>query len=331
MLLGRAPPSRKNDLSQRVFDEIQLRPDFFPLLRVLSDSPDRKTQWLILGSAAPGVYKGVAESLAGRVELVELSGLSLSEIENSRWQELLIRGGFPRSWLAATDEDSLEWRRQFTATILGRDLPNLGVQLPLPTLQRLWSMLVHWHGQIWNSSDPSRTLGISETTIHRLTDFLEGMYFLRQLRPWHSNSGKRQVKRPKIYLRDSGLCAAALGIRNFDELVAHPKGGALWEGFVIEELIHHFKPQESWFWATHNGAELDLLLIKDGRRLGFEIKLNDSPRLSPSMRISKEDLELESLTVIHGGSHSWPMADGIIATPLADVVREGSSIHKPFL
>lgn len=303
-----------------VLDEVQLRPDLFSLLRVLADSPDRNTQWLILGSASPNILRGVSESLAGRVELVELGGFSLHEIASHHWQPLLLRGGFPRSWLAAKDEDSLEWRRQFIATILSRDLPGLGVQLPVPTLQRLWSIMAHWHGQIWNAAEPARTLGLSETTIHRLTDFLEGLYYLRQLRPWHSNSAKRQVKRPKLYFRDSGLCCAALGIRTFDELASHPKGGALWEGFVIEELIRHYQPQESWFWATHNGAELDLLLIKDGRRLGFEIKLSDAPRLTPSMRIAQEELALDSLTVIHGGTQTWPLAQGITACPLASIV-----------
>lgn len=305
-----------------VIDEIQLRPDLFPILRVLADSPERKTPWLVLGSASPAILKGVGESLAGRVEMVELTGLKLEEVGAQQWKTLLHRGGFPRSWLATNDGNSMEWRRQFVNSILSRDLPMLGVQIPLPALQRLWLMMAHWHGQIWNAAEPARTLGISETTVHRLTDFMEGLYFIRQLRPWHSYSGKRLVKRPKLYIRDSGLCAAALGIRNFDELISHPKGGALWEGFIIEELIQHYKPQEAWFWATHNGAELDLLLIKDSRRLGFEIKLSDAPRLTPSMRIAKTELDLDTLTVIHGGTHSWPLAEGIFACPLKAALKE---------
>jgi predicted AAA+ superfamily ATPase len=317
------------DLPLTVIDEIQIRPDLFSLLRVLADAPDRKTRWLILGSASPGILKGVAESLAGRVEMVELSGFSWTETAHTEWKPLLFRGGFPRSWLATNDTDSLEWRRQFITTILSRDLPGLGVQLPLPTLQRLWAMMAHWHGQIWNASEPARTLGVSETTIHRLTDFFEGLYFIRQLRPWHSNSNKRQIKRPKLYIRDSGLCGVTLGIKSFDELVSHPKGGALWEGFVIEELIRHYQPQEAWFWATHNGAELDLLLIKDGKRLGFEIKLSDAPRLTPSMKIALTELELNSLTVIHGGNHTWQLADSITACPLGAIVNSDLQSTNP--
>lgn len=318
-----APKAALNqDTPLTVIDEIQLRPDLFPLLRVLSDSPDRKTAWLILGSASPSVLKGVAESLTGRVELINLSGFSLREVGHDNIDTLLVRGGFPRSYLADTSADSLQWRKQFINMIVSRDLPSLGVQLPQAVLVRLFTMMAHWHGQVWNAAEPARSLGISETTVHRLTDFFEGLYFIRQLRPWHANLKKRQVKRPKLYIRDSGLCQVLLGIRDRGSLYSHPKAGAVWEGFVMETILDTYEPDEAWFWATHNGAELDLLLVKNGRRTGFEIKISDAPKLTPSMGIALQDLELENLYVVHGGIHSWDMADRVRAVPMSGLPEE---------
>jgi predicted AAA+ superfamily ATPase len=296
-----------------VIDEIQRWPDLFPILRVLADSPQRRTQWLILGSASPTIIKGVSESLAGRVELVNMGGFDLSETGPGTLETLWLRGGFPRSYLAASDSDSLVWRKQFLNLVVERDLAALGVSLPATTPMRLLSMMAHWHGQIWNAAEPARSLGISETTVRRLTDFFEGLYLIRLLRPWHANLAKRQVKTPKLYLRDSGLCNALLGIGDRGTLVSHPKSGAVWEGLVVEDLVRRYRPDEVAFWATHNGAELDLLLVKDSKRYGFEIIFNTAPTLTPSMKISLTELNLETLIVVHPGTRHWPMAERIVA------------------
>jgi predicted AAA+ superfamily ATPase len=260
--------------------------------------------------------KGVSESLAGRVELIALTGFQYAEIDTAERDTLWFRGGFPRSFLADSDSDSVSWRKQFMTLVAERDLPGLGVKLPPTTLLRLWTMMAHWHGQTWNAAEPARSLGISETSVHRLTEFFEGLYLIRLLRPWHVNSGKRQVRSPKLYIRDSGLCNTLLGIHDRRTLVSHPKTGSTWEGFVIEELIAHYQPDEAWFWGTHNGAELDLLIVSNGIRTGFEIKLTTAPTITASMRIAMTDLELDRLYVVHGGNHSWQLADRVEAVSL---------------
>ena len=313
-----------------VLDEIQLRPDIFPLLRVLADRPGTPARFLILGSAAPELLKATAESLAGRVVFHELDGLALDEIAplasapdwlDSRW----LRGGFPRALLADDIELSREWREAFIRTYLERDLPQLGIHLPAPTLRRFWTMLAHYHGQTWNGSELARALGVSDKTVSRYLDILEGTFMAFRLTPWHANLGKREVKAPKVYVADTGLLHSLLGIGEHDALLAHPKCGASWEGFILRELIRRSgaKRGEAFFWGVHAGAELDLLILQDGCRLGFEIKLTKSPQVTASMRSSKETLGLDHLYVMcHGEGEPWPLAEGVSAVPAACLVSE---------
>ena len=313
-----------------VLDEIQLRPDIFPLLRVLADRPGTPARFLILGSAAPELLKATAESLAGRVVFHELDGLALDEIAplasapdwlDSRW----LRGGFPRALLADDIELSREWREAFIRTYLERDLPQLGIHLPAPTLRRFWTMLAHYHAQTWNGSELARALGVSDKTVSRYLDILEGTFMAFRLTPWHANLGKREVKAPKVYVADTGLLHSLLGIGEHDALLAHPKCGASWEGFILRELIRRSgaKRGEAFFWGVHAGAELDLLILQDGCRLGFEIKLTKSPQVTASMRSSKETLGLDHLYVMcHGEGEPWPLAEGVSAVPAACLVSE---------
>ena len=313
-----------------VLDEIQLRPDIFPLLRVLADRPNAPARFLILGSAAPELLKHTAESLAGRVVFHELDGLALHEIaqENispdwldTRW----LRGGFPRALLADNTQLSREWRDAFIRTYLERDLPQLGINLPAVTMRRFWTMLAHYHGQTWNGSELARSLGVSDKTVSRYLDILEGTFMAYRLTPWHANVGKREVKAPKVYVADSGLLHSLLGIRDQDALLAHPKCGASWEGFILREVIRRTdaKRGEAFFWGVHAGAELDLLILQNGRRLGFEIKLTKSPQVTASMRSSKEALELDHLYVMcHGEGEPWPLSEGVTAVPASCLASE---------
>lgn len=316
-----------------VLDEIQLRPDIFPLLRVLADRPDTPACFLILGSAAPELLKSTAESLAGRVVFHELDGLALDEIAppltttpppdwlDSRW----LRGGFPRALLARELQLSREWREAFIRTYLERDLPQLGINLPALTLRRFWTMLAHYHGQTWNGSELARSLGVSDKTVSRYLDILEGTFMAFRLMPWHANVGKREVKAPKVYVADTGLLHGLLGIGSLDDLLAHPKCGASWEGFMVREIIHRAEAKrgEAFFWGVHAGAELDLLILKDGRRLGFEIKLTNSPRVTASMRSAMATLELDHLYVMcHGTGEAWPLAQAVTAVPAACLASE---------
>lgn len=308
-----------------VLDEVQLRPDIFPLLRVLADRPDTPARFLILGSAAPELLKATAESLAGRVVFHELDGLALEEIApgattpdwlDTRW----LRGGFPRALLADDTQLSREWRDAFVRTYLERDLPQLGINLPALTLRRFWTMLAHYHGQTWNGSELARSLGVSDKTVSRYLDILEGTFMAFRLTPWHANVGKREVKAPKVYVLDTGLLHSLLGIGTMDDLLAHPKCGASWEGFVVREIIHRTEAKrgEAFFWGVHAGAELDLLILKDGRRLGFEIKLTKSPRVTASMHSAIASLALDHLYVMcHGAGEPWPLAQGVTAVPAA--------------
>lgn len=310
-----------------VLDEVQLRPDIFPLLRVLADRPDTPARFLILGSAAPELLKSTAESLAGRVVFHELDGLALDEIAptepttasdwlDNRW----LRGGFPRALLADDTQLSREWREAFIRTYLERDLPQLGISLPALTLRRFWTMLAHYHGQTWNGSELARSLGVSDKTVSRYLDILEGTFMAFRLTPWHANVGKREIKAPKVYVADTGLLHSLLGIGTSDDLLAHPKCGASWEGFMVREIIHRTEAKrgEAFFWGVHAGAELDLLILKDGRRLGFEIKLTKSPRVTASMHSAIETLALDHLYVMcHGTGEPWPLAQGVSAVPAA--------------
>ena len=304
-----------------VIDEVQRRPDLFPVLRVLADRKPLRARFLILGSASPALLRQSSESLAGRAETIPLSGFSLAEagtkLQNRHW----LRGGFPRAFLARSNAESLAWRRQFIQTFVERDLPQLGINIPAQAMLRFWTMVAHYHGNIWSAAEPARSLGVSEPTVRRYLDALTGLFMVRQLQPWHENLGKRQVKSPKIYVRDSGLLHQLLGIRTDKELLSHPKCGASWEGYAVEEALKHFQPDEAYFWATHQGAELDLLLFKDGRRLGVEIKRMDAPTLTPSMRIALENLRLDRLVILYPGSTRYALAKRVEVLPLATLAK----------
>jgi predicted AAA+ superfamily ATPase len=300
-----------------VIDGAQRWPDLFPVLRVLSDRKPLPARFLILGSASPALLKQCSESLAGRLEIISLSGFSLAEVGARAFNRHWLRGGFPRSFLARSQADSLAWRREFIQTVLERDVPQLGRAIPAPTLLRFWTMLAHYHGNIWNAAEPARSLGVSGPTVRRYLDLLSGLFMTRQLAPWHENLSRRQVKAPKVYLRDSGLLHQLLGIRSLQGLLAHPKCSASWEGYVVEQTLATVQPDEVYFWATHTGAELDLLLFKDGRRLGVEIKRADAPALTPSMRIALRDLQLDYLTVLYPGSRRYELAERVSVVPLA--------------
>jgi len=303
-----------------VIDEVQRRPELFPLLRVLADRADQPARFLILGSASPALLRQSSESLAGRLEIVEMEGFSLAEVGLEQAPTLWLRGGFPRSFLAANDADSLIWRRDFIRTLLESDLPQLGVRVPAVTLQRFWAMLAHVHGQLWNGAELGRSLAVNQTTCRRYLDLLAGVFMVRLLQPWHTNSLKRQVKAPKVYFRDSGLLHQLLQIPNHDALLQHPRLGASWEGFVIEQLLASWRPDGAWFWATHGGAELDLLVNHGGQRLGVEIKRADAPRLSASMRQALADLELDELLVITPGERSYRLHERVRVVTLAEAL-----------
>lgn len=307
-----------------VLDEIQAWPDLFPLLRVLADRPEIPARFLILGSAAPELLRRTSETLAGRVAFHELDGLALDEIASvemgtdNRLDTRWLRGGFPRALLAADQASSREWCDAFIRTYLERDLPQLGIHLSAITLRRFWAMLAHYHGQTWNGSELARALGVSDKTVSRYLDILDGTFMAFRLLPWHANLGKREVKAPKVYVADTGILHRLLGIGSMDELLAHPKCGASWEGFILHEIFRRTGAQRSevFFWGVHTGAELDLLIHRNGRRLGFEIKLTRSPKVTPSMRSSREVLGLDHLYVVcHGEGEPWPLAEGISAVP----------------
>lgn len=311
-----------------VIDEIQRRPELFPVLRVLADRRPLPARFLILGSAAPALLRQSSESLAGRIETIVLSGFGLGEVGEKALHRHWLRGGFPRAYLARSNAEGIQWRRQFIQTFLERELPPLGVTLPAPALLRFWTMLAHYHGGVWNAAEPARALGVSEPTVRRYLDVLTGLFMARQLPPWHENIKKRQVRAPKIYLRDSGLLHQLLGIGTERDLLAHPKCGASWEGYAIEETLKLVQPEEAYFWATHQGAELDLLLLKNGRRLGVEIKRGDAPVLTPSMRIALDDLRLERLVVLYPGERRYPLGPRVEVIPLA--VLAGNDIRALF-
>jgi predicted AAA+ superfamily ATPase len=299
-----------------VIDEVQLAPELFPVLRVLIDRCDAPGQYLLLGSASPALLRQTSESLLGRVEVVEVGGFDLEEVGAGRQGQLWQRGGYPPAFLAADDADSLAWRLQAAQRHVESDLPQFGVNIPAPAMLRFWRMLAHLHGQVWNAADPARSLGISEPTVRRYLDVLTQTFMLRQLQPWHANLGKRQVKAPKIYFRDSGLLHALLGIGDFDALLSHPRSGASWEGFVAEQVLRIAQPDEAYFWATHGGAELDLLLFRGGQRIGVEIKRSDAPKVTPSMQIALRDLELDALYVVYPGARRYRLAERIEVVPL---------------
>ena len=307
-----------------VLDEIQRLPEVFPTLRVLADRPRRLTQFLVLGSASPDLLKQSSESLAGRIIYHELKGFSLEEVGIRRLKQLWLRGGFPRSFLARSNELSFEWRQTFIRTFLERDLPQLGVQIPSETLRRFWTMVAHYHGQIWNASEFARSFGVADTTIRRYLDVMISTYVMRQLLPFSENIGKRQIKSPKVYIADSGLLHALLNLHDMVDLEGHPKVGASWEGFAVDSVIRQLgaRAEECFFWGTHSGAELDLLFVRGRRRLGFEFKRTVAPKVTRSMREAIKDLGLQRLDVVHAGESTFPLADRIRAVSLTQITRE---------
>src|SRR5271157_5592051 len=314
-----------------VIDEIQRRPDLFPLLRVLADRSPLPARFLILGSASEDLLRQSSETLAGRLETVPLEGFRLADLGASELDKHWLRGGFPLAYTPRRESDSVNWRRQFLQTFLERDIPQLGIEIPAAALRRFWNMLAHYHAQTWNGAELARALAISESTVRRYLDLMSGVFMLRQLPPWFENLSKRQVKAPKVFVRDSGLLHALLGITDQRELELHPKVGASWEGYAVEEVLKALQPDEAYYWATHQGAELDLLLFKHGRRLGVECKRKDAPTLTPSMRIAMEDLKLDRLVVVYPGRRSYSLADGMDVIPLAELVaagRHASSLVK---
>jgi predicted AAA+ superfamily ATPase len=301
-----------------IIDEIQRKPDLFPLLRVLADRKSKKTRFLVLGSASPALIQDGSESLAGRIAFHQLRGFSLAEVGESQLNNLWLRGGFPRSTLAADDDLSAEWREQFIQAFVQRDLPQLGFNQSSSAISRFWAMLAHCHGQTLNYSEIGRSLALSDNTVRTYVAILESTFMVRLLQPWFENISKRQVKSPKLYMTDSGIFHALMGIDTWVGLQRHPKLGASWEGFALMEVLRAYPRHQAYFWATHAGAELDLLLVRGEERLGFEFKRSDSPSTSKSMHVAIEDLKLKQLTVIHAGESTFPLAENIIAQSLSD-------------
>ncbi|MEO8627770.1 MAG: ATP-binding protein [Betaproteobacteria bacterium] len=304
-----------------VIDEVQRRAELFPALRVLLDRAARPARFLILGSASPALLKQSSESLAGRLEIIDTPGFALREVGATQLETLWSRGSFPPAFLAENDVDSLAWRENFIRLTVERDLPALGLGAPSVTVRRFWSMVAHYHGQVWNSAEPARALGVSEPTVRRYLDFLTDADLVRQVQPWVENLGKRQVKSPKVYVRDSGLLHALFNLGTLNSLLAHPKAGASWEGFLLEEVLKAARPDQAYFWATHQGAELDLLMLKGTRRIGVEFKRADAPALTPSMRIAMADLRLDALYVLYPGTKRYSLADRVEVLPATSITE----------
>jgi predicted AAA+ superfamily ATPase len=310
-----------------VIDEIQRRPDLFELLRVLVDRPNNPAKFLLLGSASPHLARGVSESLAGRVGFIDLSGFDLGEVGLEQSARCWLRGGFPRSFLADDDSTSIAWRNDFIRTFLERDIPQLGISIPAETLRRFWTMIAHYHGQVWNAAHLARSLGTSENTARRYLDILAGSYMIRILPPWFENIRKRQVKAHKIYVRDSGILHALLQLRTLADLQSHPNLGASWEGFALEQLIGALESRDAYFWATHAGAELDLFVRVAGKHYGFEFKYADAPGRSRSMYVAIQDLSLAHLWVIYPGHQEYLLDDKISVIPIASVPHLANTLR----
>ncbi len=316
-----------------VIDEVQRLPGLFPTLRVLIDRTDRNGQYLLLGSASPSLLRQAGESLLGRIEVIEVAGFDLDEALGGPSpdgvdhvaERLWLRGGYPRSFLAGSDSDSMAWRLGAITSHVEVDLPQFGINIAAPAMLRFWRMLAHYHGQIWNAAEPARSLGVSEPTVRRYLDTLTQSLMVRQLMPWHANLSKRQVKAPKIYFRDSGLLHALAGVTTLPDLLAHPSCGASWEGFALEQVLRIARPDAAYFWATHQGAELDLLLLRGQARIGVEFKRADAPKMTPSMRIACEDLQLDRLYVVYPGEHRYSIEDRVEAVPLWAVLPRSPS------
>lgn len=306
-----------------LIDEIQRQPDLFATLRPLLDRNPLPARYLLLGSASPNLVRGVSESLAGRIQFLPIGGLNVEEASSVPPELLWLRGGFPRSLLAPSDEASLRWRDGFVATFLERDLPQLGIQVAAESLRRFWTMLAHYHGQIWSAAAPAQALGVSANTVRHYLDILAGAFAVRVLPPWFENLGKRQTKAPKVYLRDSGLLHFLYGVTTLEQLRSHPKCGASWEGFAIEQLLSSPGAERggAYYWATHGGAELDLLLMPGGRRLGFEFKYADAPAMTRSLHVALADLKLDRAYVVYPGERRYALHDRVEAVPLAEAMK----------
>ena len=285
---------------------------------------ERRAQLLLLGSASPVLMKQAGESLAGRMSLLFVSGLGLHEVRGLDHAQLWLRGGFPRAVLASSPRAAMRWLRDYLSLIIERDLPMLGLNVAAPVMQRFWRLLAHYHGQTWNAAVPARSLGVSEPTVRKYLDFLTGLQLVRQLPPWHENLGKRQIKAPKVYIRDSGLLHYLWGVADTTALWQHPRSGASWEGFALEQVLHTAQPDEAYFWGTHAGAEIDLLMFKHGLRVGVEFKRVDAPTMTASMHIAIQDLKLDAL---YPGSRRYTLAPGpghrpgvpVVAVPLSEL------------
>lgn len=311
-----------------VIDEVQRRPDLFPILRVLLDRKPLPAKFLILGSALPDLLRQSSESLAGRLEMIEMDGFGLTEVGQKQFSRLWLRGGFPLSFLANNDLDSFAWRKSFIQAFLERDLRQQGIDIPAVAMHRFWAMLAHSHGQIWNAAPFATSLGISEPTVRRYLDILTSLFMVRQIQPWYANIKKRQVKAPKVYIRDTGVLNSLLGIKTEGDILRHPSCGASWEGYVIEEVIHSVEPDDVYYWATHNGAEIDLVFFKDGRMYGIEVKRADAPTMTPSMRIALEDLKLEQIVVVYPGERRYSVHKKIDVVPFETITGGMKEIFK---
>ena len=302
-----------------VLDEIHRLPDVFPLLRVLADRPGIPARFLVLGSASPELLRQSSETLAGRIAHHELDGFGLREVADV--ERLWLRGGLPRSYLAESLPASRRWRDDFVRTFLSRDMREFQPGTSPVTLRRFWTMLAHWHGQVWNGAEFGRAFGVSHTTVRRYLDLLTSLFVVRQLQPWFENIAKRQVRSPKVYVGDSGLLHALLGLATREDVLSHPRVGASWEGFVVQQIVHltGASPEQCFHWSTHTGAKVDLLIVDGTRRYGFEVKRSESPRLTRSMRSAMDTLKLDQLDVVHAGTTSYQLAPGVRAVPLAEL------------
>lgn len=306
-----------------VIDEVQRRPELFPVLRVLADRRGRPARFLVLGSASGELLRQSSESLAGRVEHLSIGGFVVGEVGALSLGKLWLRGGFPRSFLARSQADSARWRREFITTLLERDLPQWGVRVPASTLRRFWTMVAHYSGQVWNSAELARALAVKEPTVRRYLDLMTDAMVVRQLPPWHANLAKRQVKSPKVYVRDTGLLHQLLGIDSAVTLAHHPKVGASWEGLAVEQVIATEPHDDAAFWSTYQGAEMDLVLRRGRHLYGVECKRTDAPRMTPSIRIAMEDLGLSRVAVVYPGERRYPIADRVEAVPFASLAVPG--------
>jgi predicted AAA+ superfamily ATPase len=303
-----------------IMDEIQRRPELFPVLRVLSDRKT-STRFIILGSASPDLLAQSSESLAGRISYLEMGGFGLDILEPSDLRRLWIRGGFPRSFLARSEAASFQWRQDFVTTFLERDVPGFGIRIPSQQLRRFWTMLSHYHGQVFKASEIARSMMVADTTVRHYLDVLTQTFLMRQIQPWYYNTKKRLVKRPKIFFRDSGLLHALQSLTDLRDVQSSPKLGASWEGFALEQVIEQLelRSQEMFFWAVHTGAELDLVFMRHGRRWGVEVKYTDAPKKTKSMTSALSELDLEHLWVVYPGRESYPIDRNITAVGISDL------------